>query len=216
VATPGYDVAIHEAAERFDDGIGFVHGHMANLSFSCIVAPTRKMVEKLGYIQPGGLFPYWFIDHWTHDIGRMTGRISHADIKSDQSKIGATLEMREPGWWATFYDALYLVRRKEAHDLINSPDFIETPKRKEMLLRRYVEEEMRSKWINDNVRQMSKPFEHAGGIRTDDERYNRVKNRAIAMLPEVLKQLPPDEAVKYTMALTPPQFIPALTQAWAA
>src|SRR5271170_4689666 len=50
--TPGYDEKLLEAATLFHDGIGMVYGHMANLSFSGVVAPTAKLVEKLGYIQP--------------------------------------------------------------------------------------------------------------------------------------------------------------------
>ncbi len=212
VTTQGYDIAILEAAARLDDGIGFVHGHLANLSFSCIVAPTVRMVEKLGYIQPGGLFPYWFVDHWTHDIGHITARISWADVRTDQTNVGRTLEMREPGWWATFFDACYLARRLEAYRLIDDPDFQETPNRKEMLKRRCHEVEMRSRWINDTVRAQSSSLENAGGPKTDDARYNRVRAHAASMIPDLLRQMEPQEAVRFSMILDPPKLIPALTR----
>src|SRR5947209_8691328 len=50
--TPGYDARLLEAADRFEDDIGMVYGHMANASFSGVVAPTRGLVDKLGHIFP--------------------------------------------------------------------------------------------------------------------------------------------------------------------
>ena len=82
--TPGYDERIVEAAARFPDGIGMVYGHMANASFSGVIAPTRGFARALGHLCPP-YFPYWFWDHWTDDIARLIGRISFADVRTDQS-----------------------------------------------------------------------------------------------------------------------------------
>jgi 2,3-bisphosphoglycerate-independent phosphoglycerate mutase len=90
---------------------------LANLSFSGAIAATRKWCDIVGYLQPEH-FPYWFCDHWTDDVVKMIGRISYADIRTDQSKAGRTQEMREPSWWATFFDACYLMRRRQARAIL--------------------------------------------------------------------------------------------------
>ena len=104
--THGYDDRILEAARRFPDGIGMVYGHLANLSFTGSLSMTRKMADMLGYIQPEH-FPYWFCDHWTDDVVKMIGRISFADIRTDQSKAPDTMERREINFWTFFFDACY-------------------------------------------------------------------------------------------------------------
>jgi hypothetical protein len=54
--TPGFDLRIVEAAGLFEDGIGVVYNHMANLSFPGLNVLTAGLVEKLGYRLPA-LFP---------------------------------------------------------------------------------------------------------------------------------------------------------------
>jgi hypothetical protein len=213
--TPGYDTNLLGAAGRFPDGIGMVYGHMANASFSGVVAPTRGLVEKLGGIFPE-FFPYWFCDHWTDDIARMIGRISFADVRTDQSKAGQTQEMREPAWWATWFDAAYLMRRKIARNIIWHPDFQETEQRKDMLMAHAPLIEARSRWVNDNVRAQ---FKHWFGSPAADDRYARVKARAIEMIPQLLDGMPdqPDPGVLgswgangYRNGLGVPTQVPAL------
>lgn len=213
--TPGYDAKLIEAAERFPDGIGMVYGRMANASFSGVVAPTRNLVDKLGHIFPE-YFPYWFVDHWTDDIARMIGRVSFADVQTDQKNAGKTQEMREPGWWATFFDAGYLMRRKIAHDIIRSDDF-QTPQwHKEILLRHHPLIEYRSRWVNDHVRAVSQQLEAQSGLSNLDARYQRVKQRAIAMVPHLLNDYGMDapEAAKFRAALTPPTSVTGLQRAF--
>ena len=181
----GYDTAILEAADRFPDGIGYVYGHLANLSFTGAVAVTRKMADLMGYIFPP-YFPYWFVDHWTDDVARITGRISFANIQTDQSKAGKTQEMREPGWWATFFDACYLMRRKQAHDIIDSPEFQGEPWQKALLKANHPLVEVRSRLLNGSVRAQDKELSGWSGLSNADERYKRVKQRAIDMLPHIL------------------------------
>ena len=196
--TPGYDRKLLDAASLFGDGIGMVYGHMANLSFSCLVAPTAKLVEKLGYIQPE-YFPYWFCDHWTDDLARLLGRISVADVRTDQSKVGKTQEMREPGWWATWFDAGYLLRRRIAHAIIDSPDFQESEAAKARQKAMFLRVENYSKWINDNVRGQDRQLAHTHGqLSLKDERYQRVKAKAVAMIPQLLEGMQPLEAAKVT------------------
>jgi hypothetical protein len=206
--TPGYDTKIVEAAKRFPDGIGMVYGAMANLSFSGSVAPTAGLCKKMGYIQPP-LFPYWFVDHWTDDLARMIGRISYADIRTDQSKVGKTQEMREPGWWATFFDACYLMRRRQARAIIDGDDFAGEPWHKELLRTHHPLIEQRSRGVNENVRQQSKQLEGWSGLSEADARYQRVKQKALDMIPGLLAdpEMPENERMWFGNALTPPSTI---------
>lgn len=205
------DVRILEAARLFPDKIGMVYGHLANASFSGVISFTRKMTELLGFIQPE-YFPYWFCDHWTDDIGRIVGRIAFADVRTDQSKVGKTMELREPAWWATWFDAAYMRRREEACNVIMALD--EPDWRKEILRTHAPLIEFRSRWINDNVRMNARNLETWGAPK--DERYLRVKQKAIDTVPLLLRMLPTEHEVRvFRELLTPPPFITNLPRAWA-
>ena len=191
--TPAYDQKLLDAAKLLPDGLGMVYGHMANLSFAGVQAVTAGLSERLGYLQPE-YFPYWFCDHWTDDLVRYMGRISVADVRTDQSKAGKTQEMREPGWWATFFDAGYLMRRKLAHSIMDSPEFKELPETRDRQKQMFRRVEHYSRWVNDNVRAQDKQLSFAmGGLSLKDERYTRVKERAIAMLPAMLEGMDEDQ-----------------------
>ena len=210
--TEGYDSKILEAAAVFPDNIGMVYGHASNASFSSLMAVTSRWVDILGYILPEH-FPYWFSDHWIDDIGRITQRIAFADIRGDQKNIPPTQEMREPGWWATWFDANYLRRRAEAQKII---DAIEEPEwRKTILRSHHPLVEYRSRWINDNVRAQSRAMEASNNLSLKESRYLRVKNAAFAALPAILGELPKDEAARYAAMLVPPTSIIAPPQAFA-
>jgi hypothetical protein len=208
--TPDYDAKLLDAGKLFPDGLGMVYGRMANASFSGVVAPTARLTEKLGHIFPE-LFPYWFVDHWTDDLARLIGRLSFADVRTDQSKAGKTQEMREPGWWATFFDAAYLMRRKIARGIIDSPDFQEPEWRKEILRNHSPLIEYRSQWINHGVRSRDKELSEWSGLTDNDARYLRVRDKAVAMIPHLLDDygMPADEAERYRKALLVPRLIDA-------
>lgn len=214
--TPAYDAKLLEAAKLFPDGIGMVYGRMANASFSGVVAPTVRFTEKLGHIFPE-YFPYWFVDHWTDDVARMICRLSFADVRTDQSRVGKTQEMREPGWWATFFDAAYLMRRKIAHDIISNDDFQSPQWHKDILLRHHPLIEYRSRWINDHVRAMGRQLEAQSNLSNADPRYQRVRQKAVEMIPHLLDDYGMDkpEAALFRDALTPPTNVVGLRQAFA-
>ena len=211
IVTPGYDSKILEAATQFPDGLGMIYGHMSNYSFSSIMCPTAKWVEKLGYILPEH-FPYWFCDHWIDDIGHMTQRIIHADIRSDQRKVGTTQELREPAWWATWFDAAVLLRRAEATNIIDALG--ESEPTKARLRTQYIPVEYRSKWINDSVRQQARGLETAMGQSLKDERYLRVKEKAMAMIPTMLAGMDPQMAKMFHDALIVPDKILSFPRAF--
>lgn len=213
--TPGYDTKILEAAKRFPDGIGMVYGAMVNLSFTGSLSMTRTLADKLGYIQPEH-FPYWFCDHWTDDIAKMIGRISYADMRTDQSRAGRTQEMREPSWWATFFDLCYLVRRREARAVIDSGDFQAMSWQKDLLRTHHPLIEQRSRGVNQSVR-MDRNVQAMASSDLKDARYLRVKQKALDWVPKLLAdtEMSLNEKVWFSEMLTPPTTIPSLKQAFA-
>ena len=200
--TKGFDQKILDAAAVFPDGIGIVYNNLVNASFPSTNAMTRKLVDLMGYMYPP-YFPYWFVDHWMDDIARLTDRISFADILTDSSRKPPTQEVREPAWWATFYDACYRLRRDIAHRIICSPGFDEPDWRKKILLTRHPLVEFRSRWVNDQLRIIADQLETKSNLTLNDERYRRIRAKAVAMLPHVLGQLDPKEAWYYGDALMP-------------
>lgn len=210
--TPGYDSLILAAAERFPDGIGMVYGHLANLSFTGSLSATARWCEIVGYLQPK-LFPYWWVDHWTDDLAKITGRIAFSDHRTDQSRAGPTQEFREPGWWATFFDAAYLHRRREAHAIINHPDFVCNRWLRGLLLTHHPLIEARSRGINQSVRQQ---FGNKG-LKTTDERYLRVKARAVKMARALLDdpEMPLHERQWFEEILFPAETVAGLPRAYA-
>ncbi len=214
--TPNLDEKILAAANVFPDGIGAVYGRLANASFPGVIAYTAKWAEKLGWLQPE-FFPYWFADHWCDDIARIIGRISFADVTTDQSKTGQTMELREPAWWATWFDAAYLMRRAQALKLLKDGDFQSPDWVKEMQAASAPLVEFRSRWVNDTVRAQSKQLEMQLGAQPPDDRYRRTKAAAVALLPHLLDDYGMDkqEATRFRELLDPPATIAALPRAYA-
>ncbi len=214
--THGWDAAMLKAAQIFPDGIGMVYGRMANASFPGKYAMTAKLMELLGFIQPE-FFPYWFVDHWTDDVAKIIGRIAFADVESDQSHAGKTQEMREPAWWATWFDAAYLMRRKQALAIIDNPAFASPDWLKEILRGHAPLIEYRSRWINDSVRAQSKQLAAWSGLSNADERYQRVRRNAVDLVPHLLGDfgMDPREAEAFRAVLTPPTTVQGLRRAYA-
>lgn len=182
--TPSFDTKILEAASLFPDGIGVVYSHMANLSFPEINAVTAGLVKRMGYFYPP-YFPYWFVDHWLDDIARLIGRIAVADVLTDGSRRPGTGDRRDTAWWATFYDAGVIHRRKMAHAIINSDEFQEPQWRKDLLLRHHPLIEERSKMVNDSARAIHWPIPPE----KPDDRYRRAKSAAQTLLREWIPEL---------------------------
>ncbi len=177
--TPGFDEIMLDAASLFPDNIGFVYSGLANMSFPGVIGITRGVASRLGWLFPP-FFPYWFGDHWIDDIARLIGRISYAPVEYEVDRRPGTREMREPAFWATFYDCLEPMRRKQALAIIDDPDFIEPGWRKAILRRHTPLIEKRSRYINDIVRG------YGNACPNPDERYRRIRGAAISMLREVL------------------------------
>lgn len=205
--TPGYDTLTLEAAKRFPDSIGMVYGALANMSFTCSLSATRKWCDIVGYLQPE-LFPYWWVDHWTDDLAKITGRIAVSNIRTDQSKAGKTQEMREPAWWATYFDACYLMRRAEAHNIISQLDCPDW--QRELLMTGHPLIEQRSRMINESVRQNARNLEGMSGLTKKDARYLRLQTHAMANAKFALGNpaMPDWERTAFTNILFPPTTAP--------
>ena len=201
--TPGFDYNLIDVARKIPDNIGVINCKMPTLCFTASQGITHGLAEKLGFIYPP-YFPYWFIDHWIDDIARLIGRLFYVDNAMDCSRRPGTQELREPGWWATFFDVMAPYRRKQAERIIRSEDFDEREWKKELLVRAFpmiLEDDQRpshsvhrSKWINDQVRQQDANMVTGMGAGPKDERYARVKGRAVEMIRTMIAEMEAEAA----------------------
>jgi hypothetical protein len=173
-ATHGFDNTIMEAVGLFPDGIGVICNDLANLSFPKGQVVTAKFAQLCGYIYPP-YFPYWFVDHWLDDVAKMVGRLVYADFRVDVSARPGTQEMREPGYWATVYDALVSLRHTQANAII--AELQEPFWRKQALRRNFTLIDQRSTMINSIVRNQV-----PGNVFSTDERYKRIKEKSVAVM----------------------------------
>jgi hypothetical protein len=188
IRTKGFDRLILERAAQFPDGIGVVCTPMANASFPFLQAPTTRLVELMGYVQPPH-FPFWFIDHWLDDIARMIGRYAMVDVKVNSNKHpGKTIGLRDVAFWASYFDLLAGERRRQANLIIDKMD--EPEWRKAMLRGNFPMVEYRSRWVNDIVRQNAEALEEGRSDKSVDENYARVLERARRGVEEMLDTRP--------------------------
>lgn len=178
--TKGFDRKILNAANVFPDGIGIIYNHLANLSFPQINAVTDGYVKLAGGIYPP-YFPYWFVDHWLDDIGRMIDRIAFVDVGLDTHLRPGTLDYREPAFWSAVYDGLVLERRQLALKIIDAMD--EPGWRKELLRGNFPLVEERSHILNQTVRQL------IGRDTSTDERYERIRKKGVETLTRCIAEI---------------------------
>lgn len=187
--TKGFDQKIIEAVELLPDNIGVVIGKFANASFSSFQVVTRGLAERMGFVYPP-YFPYWFVDHWVDDIARMIGRLVYVDVEIDAvSRKQRTQGMRDLVFWATFFDLCRERRRECAKQVIWHNDFKLQNWHRGMLQDSFPITEVRSKWINDNVRATAHEAEARVSSGPLDDRYLRILNAAKAMVPELVQEM---------------------------
>jgi glycosyltransferase involved in cell wall biosynthesis len=191
--TPGFDRNLIEIAAKIPDNIGVINCRMPTLCFTASQGITHGLAEKLGYIYPP-YFPYWFVDHWIDDIARLIGRLFYVDNAVDTSRRPGTQELREPGWWATFFDVMAPYRRQQAERIIRSDDFASPEWQKDLAVAAFPMHEHRSKWINDQVRGQEKQMVTGIGAGPPDERYARVKARAVDWIKMVIAEMEAEAA----------------------
>ena len=202
--TKGFDRKILDAVKLFDGGPGVVLGPQANMSFHCADVVTKAWADAVGYIYPP-YFPYWFTDHWLEDVAKMTGLTELIDIAVDSSAKPFTSELREPSWWATFYDAARSLREADARRVLGISENTVALRRASALISH------RSVMINNTVRMQSAALSQMSRLSICDERYQRAKARALEMLPALLDTLGPDRAA-FEAVLYPQQRISAIPQ----
>jgi glycosyltransferase involved in cell wall biosynthesis len=178
--TDGFDDKIIEAAQVYPDGYAMIVNHLANQAFSQMNAVTHKLAQTMGGIYPT-IFPYWFVDHWFQDIGKQINREVFCDVWMDCSRRPGTMDKLEPGLWGNVFDWLYLDRRNLARKIINAKDFDETPARKRALLRNHELVEEWSRIINASLQN-----EPPGEVDKSNERYMRIRERAIALVQPII------------------------------
>ena len=95
------------------------------------------------------------------------------------------------------------MRRKQAHDIIRHPEFMALDWQKELLLTHHPLIEVRSRMINQNVRAQNAQLSQWAGNLKPDERYNRIKQRAVDMVPHLLMDygMPAQERYMFERAL---------------
>jgi hypothetical protein len=192
--TYGFDLYLSTVASQIPDNIGVINCRMPTLCFTASQGITHGLAKHLGFIYPP-YFPYWFVDHWIDDIARMIGRLFYVDNEVDTSRRPGTQELREPGWWATFYDVLAPMRRKQAEEIILSDGFA-APHMQALLIEAFPMHEHRSKWINHQVRAQDAYMVTGGGAGPPDERYARVKARAVKMIKEIITGIEEEKAAE--------------------
>jgi hypothetical protein len=192
--TPGFDQNLMNVAVSIPHNVGVINCRMPTLCFTASQGITHGLAKHLGFIYPP-YFPYWFVDHWIDDIARMIGRLFYVDNEVDCSRRPGTQELREPGWWATFYDVLAPMRRKQAQRIILSKGFT-TYDMQRLLIEAFPMHEHRSKWINHQVRAQDPYMVTGGGAGPPDERYARVKARAVKMIKEIITEIEEEEVAE--------------------
>lgn len=186
VATAGFDQRMLAVAATFPDGIGLLINYLDNMSFTSIQAPTRRLTELMGYIYPTN-WPYWFVDHWLRDVSKMIDREAFVEVRMDEIARPWTQELREPGFWGTLYDALYLERNTLATGILNSKDCATPDWQRQILKGKYRLIHQYSRMVNDGCRAMTQyPNLEV------DERYLRMRRKAVTLMEELTPKIKAD------------------------
>ena len=191
--TPGFDRNLMDVAAKIPDNIGVINCRMPTLCFTASQGITHGLAARLGFIYPP-YFPYWFVDHWVDDVARLIGRLFYVDNAMDCSRRPGTQELREPGWWATFFDLLAPMRRRQAEAIIRSDDFVSPQWQKDLLIAAFPMLEHRSRWINEKVREQDANMVSGFGAGPKDERYARVKAHAVEMIKDMIAKMEAEAA----------------------
>lgn len=186
IPTPGWDAKLLRAAAGFKDGIGIVYfGHVPG-AFQPGIAVTHKLATLMGgMFNPH--FPFWWHDTWLDEIGRMIGRIAHADVDVIQhGPIGETRGLRDVAFWAEFFDSTRTLRVRKALDIIGQLD--ETRAFKDQLVGRInpLCEAFRERNALLRDPDKARAFEASNSIDAPaDARYERAKASAEQLLVDI-------------------------------
>lgn len=192
VITKGWDRKIAEAANLFDDGLGFVFfGKIAGVMQPGIAA-TKGICDLMGGIGETR-HPYWFADTRIIEIGRMSDRIvdlgNAIEVKLQDELKGKSRGVRDLAFWGQLFDRTRPERKDVARKIIEAGD--DQPYRKRQLLERLPAWEriflQANSKCSDPV-EAKKLEEFYSFDAEPDERYLRTKMRAEALLLEGVRQ----------------------------
>lgn len=170
--TPGFDAKLLKAAEVFPDGIGVVYGPLVCQSLPAINCVTRGLVELMEGIYPE-FFPFSLVDLWLDSIAQGIGRVAYAEVEIDRSKRSPTMGWRDIPFWTVYYDQLWPEREKIIEHVIKAmhgPLWL-----KNLLRQRMPQWKQRDEIYNALCR-----WQKTRQDTTDDARYQRIYNEAIA------------------------------------
>jgi hypothetical protein len=187
IPTGRWDEILADYAVKFEDGMGVVYFGKLEGVFQPGIAVTRGFIDRMGFFCTP-YFPFWWHDTWIDEIARMSGRIIHAPVDCTQlSELkGQSRGVREIAWWAAFFEATRPMRRKVAEGIIEAGS--DQPYRKLQLRQQLSGMEKLLVQRNSGLLDPQRAAQLESFYSFDapaDERYQRVKAKAQAMLDEI-------------------------------
>lgn len=189
ITTQAWDARILAEDAHFQDGIGAIGfgKHPIPYAMPCLIAASRKLIDHMGYfLQP--YTPFWWMDTWLWEISCMVGRLKMIEIDIMHSRFGSTRGMREVSWWAKFFRATRIERKRIAVSVLMSDDFKPSTVNREERLRMMdatcgeLENFGACLLDEEYVRTNIEPMGHSAPA---DDRYLRIKDRAERMLERI-------------------------------
>lgn len=183
----GWDTKLNQAEQSLPDSLGVIYfGSLPNV-FQPGIAVTHRFMDAMGFFCTP-YFPYWWHDTWIDEIGNLSGRIVHSDIKVAilQDLKGKSRGVRDVEFWAKFFDETRHMRVEVA----------------EKILAESVDYEWRKEQLKHQMPNVIKFLEHRNSLLRDplqakrveahfsfdapaDERYLRIKAKAVEILSEL-------------------------------
>ena len=191
IVTPGWDRKFAEAAALSPDGIFCIYfgntpwpSHMP-----AAYAVSHKLVDMMGFFMCPH-FPFWWHDTTLYEIVEFIGRSVYVDIQiSYEHNKNKTRGMRDVNHWAALFAALRAQRWEIAQRIIDSPENLDTPSRKEGL--KIVAFQL-SKWLHEKDASNRDPargqvLETVQGYDApNDERYQRIYQASQKLMAEMV------------------------------
>ncbi len=184
ITDPGWDATLVAAVNALPDRCGAVlFGNIPGVLLPGL-AVTHSMVSAMGFFnQP--YTPYWWHETWVLEIADMAecGIRANIAVKLLQDTKGASRGVREIRFWAELFDLMRPQRRAVAEAIVRKSG--RSPEEKRRLL--YQMDQKAALWSQSNSvlldpQRAAQLEQHYSFDAPEDERYLRLKNKAISML----------------------------------
>lgn len=122
IQTEHWDTLLHEAFNRFDDGLmlGFLPDHTVQPHQITFMIPSAKWLNILGYLLTNRFY-FWFDDQWVDEIAQMVDRKIMIPIFLNTPKgRGKTQRMRNLPFWARYFNLTLEDRYNDALSMIRT------------------------------------------------------------------------------------------------